>query len=184
MSGEALPLPCLSAVKAVTHNLRARDREELAALGHTDFDEVAEGFNQAIGAVFGSNGVPVAVVGFMPVTPSTLSVGLLATDDWPKVARAVLRWAPHMRDRLLALGYRRAECRTLANHEDAVLMLGHLGFELECPVPLFGRDGQDFLQFSYLERSARHLLFQSSQSPASAGHPFAGRLDGGTFEGT
>jgi hypothetical protein len=141
----------------VFNNLRARDREELEASGYADrFDayaawhqiEMTEG--QSYGALFLWRGRPAAALLFVALNSSTLSAGLLATDDWPHVARSVYRWGVReFRPMLLELGFRRAECRTIAGHEDAIHLLERLGFTLECRCPLYGVGGQTFLQYAY-----------------------------------
>jgi len=62
---------------------------------------------------------------------------------------------------LIACGYRRAECRAIDGHKDAIDFLRFLGFEIEARVPEFGRNGETFIQLAW--RLADH-------TPSRAAH--------------
>ena len=148
----------LEDVRSILRRVRARDAAELREYG-TD----AEGAVAAFGApgvlarVFGFAGVPAAIVAFHALTPRAVVASMMATDEWPRVARAVVRWGVReARPALLRLGYARAECRTMDGHDDAIRLLERLGFVLECRVPSFGASGISFLQYAWrLEDHAR-----------------------------
>jgi hypothetical protein len=138
----------MDALAALLSNLRARDIEELHEVGMTP--DVVHATLDAMPAVefkiFGS----IAFIAFHAITPRCLQVAMLATDEWPSVAREVYRWGVReCRPKLLALGYRRAEVRTQEGHEDAIRMLEHFGFELECRIPRYGASGATFLQYRW-----------------------------------
>lgn len=151
LSDEIIPLPATDEVEALMHNLRARDKLELRACGYNSPAQVARTFARVLcGAVFLHDWRPAAVVAFAEMTPSTLSAALLASDDWPKVARRVMRYGQRtLKPMLLGKGYKRAECRTIAGHDDAIRFLKRFGFVEECRVPLYGRDGETFVQFAW-----------------------------------
>ena len=155
------------AVRSIMGRLRARDAAELAELGF-DHDEAALAFAApaALARIFSCNGAPVAIVAFHRVTPKTVAASLMATHDWPRVARAVVRWGiREARPALLAQGFARAECRTMEGHADAIRLLERLGFVCECRVPNFGASGAAFLQFAW--RLDDHVSVQSAESPAA-----------------
>jgi hypothetical protein len=155
-------------IDEVLVRLRARDRFELAALGFSAADAaVALAAQPVLARAFHDDAGPQALVAFHAVTPATVAASLLATDRWPRVARRIFRWG-HVAARpfLLARGYRRAECRTQAGHDDAIRFLERLGFVRECEVPQFGADGATFLQYAW--RLNDHVPLQIAQGPAAA----------------
>ena len=154
--------------QAVCNRLRARDRAELACYGNSPADAVEAFLLPAILArAFHDTQGPQALLAFHALTPATLAVSLMATDRWPGVARQLFRWG-HVSARpfLLARGFRRAECRTLEGHADAIRFLERLGFVRECHVPLFGADGATFIQYAW--RLNDHVPFQIAQDAAAA----------------
>jgi hypothetical protein len=157
----------LEAARSIMGRLRARDAAELAEYG---FDRETAAYAFAAPAVLarvfaGGNG-PVAVVTFHRLTPKAVVASLMATDAWPQVARAVVRWGVReARPALLALGYERAECRTLEGHNDAIRLLERLGFVLECRLPRFGASGATFLQYAW--RLNDHVSLQSAEGAAA-----------------
>lgn len=131
--------------------LRRRDRAELAEYGiSTDEATALLSAPSELTRVFNREGEPLAIIAFHAITPKALAVSMLATDDWPRVAREAWRWAMRVaRPTLLARGYTRAECRTMKGHEDAIRFLERLGFRLECQIPNFGASGSAFLQYAW-----------------------------------
>lgn len=131
--------------------LRARDVEELHECGMTP-EAVALAL-QAPAVEFKlwrSLHGPAAFVAFHAITPRALQISMLATDDWPFVARDVYRWGVReCRPRLLALGFTRAECRTMDGHDDAIRFLDRLGFRPECRLPGYGSSGRTFIQYAW-----------------------------------
>ena len=149
MAGIASPDP--DAWRSIFDRLRARDADELREYG-TDAGGAVAAFAvpSVLARVFAAGNEPVAIVAFHRLTPRALAVSLMATDAWPRVARAVVRWAVReARPFLLNRGFARAECRTLEGHADAIRLLEHLGFILECRVPSFGACGAAFLQYAW-----------------------------------
>lgn len=146
----------MGALAGLMSRLRERDLEELREVGMTPDDVVAALAMPAIEfQMFSHQRRPAAFVAFHAITPRTLQVAMLATDEWPRIARQVYRWGVRVaKPRLLARGYTRAEVRTIDGHEDAIRMLERFGFELECRVPRYGASGTTFLQYSWtLEKS-------------------------------
>ena len=156
------------AVQSIMGRLRARDAAELAELGF-EREQAAHAFiaPAALTRVFGQDGVPVAIVSFHRITPATVAASLMATDDWRRVARAVVRWGlREARPALLDMGFARAECRTMEGHADAIRLLERLGFVCECRVPNFGATGAAFLQYAW--RLDDHVPVQSAESATAA----------------
>ncbi len=169
----------LDAARSIMGRLRARDAVELAELG-IDPESAALAFSgpAALARVFAHGDVPTAIVAFHRLTPKTVAASLMATDDWPHVARAVVRWGMRgARPALLAQGYARAECRTQEAHGPAIRLLEHLGFVCECRVPNFGACGAAFLQYAW--RLDDHVPVQSAESTTAAATAAHTRVEAG-----
>jgi hypothetical protein len=122
--------------------------------------------------------LPVAIVAFHQLTPKTLVVSLMATEDWPRVARAVLRWGVReAKAELIARGFERAECRTMEGHADAIELLERLGFVRECRLPRFGAQGASFLQYAW--RLIDHVHVQSPEGAAATAASADARVEAG-----
>jgi hypothetical protein len=130
--------------------LRARDIEECNEYGiapHFHAEMLVA--NAVCGDIFTWKHRPAAFVAFHALTPRSLAVSMFASDDWPHVARRMIKWAVVAKAGLLSRGYTRAECRTMDKHDDAIRMLEHLGFQLECRLPGYGASGRDFHQYAW-----------------------------------
>lgn len=157
----------LDDIRSILMRLRPRDARELAAYGF-DVEAAALAFASPaiLARVFAHEGRPTAIVTFHTLTPKALVVSLMATDDWPHVAKRVVRWGWRTaRPALLALGYERAECRTIEGHTEAIELLERLGFVRECLLPRFGAQGASFLQYAW--RLTDHVPVQLTQSAAA-----------------
>ena len=155
-------------IRSILARLRARDARELSAYG-IDLDGAASAFASPaiLARVFAHKGRATAVVTFHRLTPRALVVSMMATDDWPFVARAVVRWGwREARPALIAAAYERAECRTIEGHVEAIELLERLGFVRECLLPRFGAQGASFLQYAW--RLTDHVPVQLTQGAAAA----------------
>ena len=169
----------LDAARSIIGRLRTRDAVELAELG-IDVESAALAFaSPAVFArVFAHEAAPAAIVAFHRLTPKTVAASLMATHDWPHVARAVVRWGMReARPALLSAGFARAECRTQEGHADAIRLLERLGFVCECRVPNFGASGAAFLQYAW--RLDDHVPVQSAESATAAATAAHTRLEAG-----
>ncbi|MFM9863644.1 MAG: hypothetical protein ACKVRO_08555, partial [Micropepsaceae bacterium] len=152
------------AARSIMGRLRARDAVELAELG-IDPESAANAFASpaVLARTFVHDGTLAAIVSFHRLTPKAVAASLMATDNWFRVARAVVRWGiREARPALLAKGYARAECRTMEGHADAIRLLERLGFVCECRVPDFGATGAAFLQYAW--RLEDHVPVQIAES--------------------
>lgn len=154
-------------------NLRERDAQELAEYGYDMAMAAAiiRNIPHVAFELFSHGGRQAAAVWFDALTPRALVVSMLATDEFPHVARQVIRWGLSVRPKLLAAGYRRAECRVMDGHSDAIRFLEYLGFRLECRLPQFGASGISFAQYAWRLNDHRVYFPQSSQDSSSPSNP-------------
>ena len=84
----------LDDIRSIMARLRVRDARELAAYG-IDVEAAALAFASPaiLARIFAHQGRASAIAAFHRLTPKALVVSMMATDDWPFVARAVLRSA-------------------------------------------------------------------------------------------
>lgn len=161
----------LGAIKYIIQNCRARDRAEIEALYGLQFTlECAPAWasSACLVEIFDHNGQPAAFVAAHRVTETVCQLSMIATEDWRHVAASVIKWAKREgMPALYAQGFKRAECRSIEGHPEAIRFLMHLGFEVEAYVKSYGRNAEDFIQFAYTRRTPVHV-FQRPQNPASA----------------
>jgi hypothetical protein len=141
----------LDDIRSILARLRSRDAREVAEYGlERDAAALAFASPAILARVFAHEGRAVAIVTFHQLTPKALVVSMMATDAWPRVARAVVRWGwREARPALIAAGFERAECRTIEGHSEAIELLERLGFVRECVLPRFGAHGASFLQYAW-----------------------------------
>jgi hypothetical protein len=169
----------LDDIRSILARLRARDQRELTEYG-LDAEAAALGLASpaVLARVFAHRDAPAAIVAFHQLTPKTLVVSLMATGDWPRVARAVLLWGVReAKPALTARGFERAECRTMEGHAEAIELLERLGFVRECRLPRFGALGASFLQYAW--RLIDHVPVQIPESAAPAPAAADARLEAG-----
>jgi hypothetical protein len=143
----------LGAIKHIIQNCRARDRAEIEALYGLEatLDSAPAWAAQAcLLQIFDWRTKPVAFVAVHALTHTVCLLSMIATEDWPRVAPSVIRWAKReAMPKLTAMHFKRAECRSIEGHPEAIRFLQHLGFEVEAYVKRYGRAGEDFIQFAY-----------------------------------
>jgi len=148
-----LTQPTLETLSYVMRNMREWDRREIFATQWSDDpDNLAA---RLIGLcefswIAGRDGVPIAALGAYPVWPGCWSVWMMATDEIGKIGLSLTK---HVRQRmmpsLLAGNFRRAQCHSMAGHEDAQNWLRALGAKEEGRCFGYGKGGEDFLVFTW-----------------------------------
>jgi hypothetical protein len=140
----------------VLYNLRAADRREIeATVARFDSEALAAvtcacrlGFVAAAADL-----TPVAVLAAGELWPGVWQLGMFATPRWPEVGRGVTRlarrWLPAQ---LGALGAHRAQAFSLAEHEQGHRWMLSLGARCEATLRAWGRNGEDFKLFVWLNR--------------------------------
>lgn len=118
----------------VARHMRAADAAEIFALRFDDdrarVATEAKAFSR-FGALAYDGAEAAAAIGAVEVTPGVFEMWLFATDAWPRVSRAVARYAlRRLVPALLADGGRRGQCLSLSTRSDAHRFLRGLGFEI------------------------------------------------------
>ena len=141
----------------IAKHMRERDRVEVCAvLGDVSAFDIGyclarsyEG-RGAAGFVCKLDGESVAVMTAIWETPKSVQVALIATDAFNRVAVSVTRKIKRdVMPGLVRMGVTRAECRCWEGHDDARRWLGILGAVEECHVPLYGGNGESFIQMAW-----------------------------------
>lgn len=93
----------------------------------------------------------IAFVGLMPSgAPGVMSAHMFATTEWRRVIRPLTEFIRgEIIPACLDAGVRRCEARALASYGHARRWMHRLGAEEECPLPDFGRNGEEFVQFAW-----------------------------------
>lgn len=144
------------AVVRVALNMRKADEDEIFATRHgydpLDMARAVAGM-ATIGFVACLDREPVAVVAATPIAPTVMSVGMFATDLWPKVALSTTRFARALIRAAVTEGrIHRAEARSIADHHQAHRWLELLGAVRETEMPDMGRDRQTFVLYAWRRR--------------------------------
>ena len=140
---------------AVLEDLRDWDRREIfATLEEQDPFDLAEKivFLPGVqGAVFSSQGAPVAAAGATPLWPGVAGVWAFGTDRFPEVGLAATRYVRRvLTPNLLAAGFHRAECKSMEGHEEAHRWLEACGLHREATHPKYGRNGETFHTYAFV----------------------------------
>ena len=122
---------------------------------------------------------PVCAFGFQAYSVPVWIGWAWGTDAMIRAIPAVTRHCLEQEQRLLDLGVRRVEVRTMKGHDVSQAWLGRLGCKYQCDLPDHGRDGETFELWAWQlrdglpstntsYRTKRNVLPQASQG-AEAG---------------
>ena len=157
----------LTAVEYLTLNMREIDAREIYGLrGHDDPLLLAR--EVVIAATYGKAGIaehkgrPCGIMGVSPLWPGVWAVWAFGTEEWAKGVIEISRFGrrvidPFLRER----GAHRAQCESHIEHSDAHRWLGVMGATCEGVLKGYGRDGADYLSFSW---SKAHVLRKTARA--------------------
>jgi hypothetical protein len=153
-----LDAPSGADVRHVAERIRERDAVEFLAVSHSaDKAELVEALVQRYGGAPDAicayrNGEPVAVGAMVQVRPNVVTLAFFATDRFPEVALELTKF---IRNRLFpqyrADGVHRIECISMVGYDDAHRWIGLLGLEQEAVLPKYGKGGETYILFSWVE---------------------------------
>ena len=135
----------------VALRMREWDKKEIyATRWHNDPAALARDCARCgtFGWIAEKDGVPVSVIGAVPVHPGVWSVFMFATDSFQQISLSLTKFVKRVIiPALKATGAHRAECLSLAGHVEAHRWLELLGAHREGEKRAFGKGGEDFVSF-------------------------------------
>lgn len=177
-------------------NLREADRREIFCQlpeGTTGSGMAAQVFDGLAGDwtwIASIDGQPVCAFGFQPFTTPVWIGWAWGTRQMVRAIPAVTRHCLEQEMKLIGLGVRRLEVRTIKGHDVSHLWLSRLGCRYRCDLPDHGRNGETFelwawqlsdglptVNTSY--RNNRHVHAETSEAPEASAAPVAAEQDGG-----
>lgn len=147
--------PELAEIKYVLDNLSPKSREDILPVMDYSTDFLAHYYFEhpmAYQWVFYNAGKPAAFLGSCRSHGDVWSVYGMGTADWKAVWRLVTLVAKRdMMQAVLDAGAHRAHCLSPASHEDTHKWLRYLGATHEAAMPRYGKNGEDYIMFSWLK---------------------------------
>lgn len=149
--------PTWDDVRAVAEQMRPADVAEFTALANAETHEeltaqILETYRSSDTAICAYADGPVAVGAILQPRPNVAIITMFATPEFPSVALGLTRF---LRNSLLpkvkAAGVHRIECASLAGSTDAHRWIEMLGLKREAELRGFGRAGETFIQFSWVD---------------------------------
>lgn len=104
------------------------------------------------------NGEPVAIGAAFEARPNVITLFFFATDKLPLIGGALTRFMKQrFFPRLVTAGVHRFECVSIEGHTQAHRWIRTLGLTPETPEPLrgYGKNGENFIQFSWVRDDLR-----------------------------
>lgn len=145
------------AVEYLCLNIREMDRLEIFGLRNHDSalllaQEVIHASTRGKAKVFEHQGRPAGIVGVSPMWAGVWTAYSFGTEDWRSVARPMTKYAlrvlkPFIEQR----GAHRLQCESRVDHTDAHRWLTMLGAEPDGLLRSYGRDGSDYIMFSWVK---------------------------------
>jgi hypothetical protein len=173
------------AVQHIVANLRERDRAEIYAL-RWDNDEgelvkTLMALANPIWRVFHWRDTPAAIVSVLPVRPGVALVGAFGTDEFDRVAPAILRYGRReVIYYLREMCVHRCEAYALAGHVTGRRFIQALGGQPEAVLHEFGRDREDFVLYVWrIGDVLRRWGIEQQRDPIPVLHEQQGRDGGG-----
>lgn len=145
----------LPSLEYICLNLRESDKEEVFAVCAYDsplqlaWESSIAIRNMGRGRIAWYQGKPAGVFAFVELWPGTWETWMYGTDDFPKVAINLVRWArKEAVDILTVCNGRRVHCNVREGHPDAHKLILALGAKPEGPLMKgWGKDGSSFQRY-------------------------------------
>lgn len=135
-------------------------------------------------------GQPACAFGFQPFSAAVWMGWAWGTKAMIRTIPAVTRHCLAQEAKLIDLGVRRLEVRTIKGHDVSQVWLSRLGCKYRCDLPDHGRDGETFELWAWQlseglpsintkYRTNRHVHAQGSEDPEAPSTAFASEQAGG-----
>jgi len=142
----------------VVLKMRERDRQEIYAMRPHDnplqlaMEAHAQIRNLGRGRIAWWQGKPAAVLAFTEDWPGVWSIWMFGTDDFKNVAIELVRWARKEANEILKVcAGHRIHCDSRSDYADAHKLIIAAGGRAECEFPAYGKDGQAYTRFVWLQ---------------------------------
>lgn len=152
----------------IAERMREWDRRECFAMYWSDdpkeFAAWVASINVFAFIAYAKDGEPVAALGAVECWPGTWQPWAFGTERFNEVALGLTRFVRReMIPALARLGWRTAECFSMAGHEESHRWLGIIGAVRDREVPSYGKNGEDFVRFVWYKPD-------KPDKPVSEGH--------------
>lgn len=122
--------------------------------------------NQGRGQISWVKGRPAAVAAFTEDWPGVWSVWMFGTEDFKAAAIPLLRWVrKEANDILKVCAGHRLQCDSAASHHEAHKMIKAMGAIPEFTMRKYGKTGEDFIRFVWLNGENDAVLKPHYQRP-------------------
>lgn len=150
----------VAAVREVAEAMRESDRVEFMAVSHFDtheqlVDAVVERYalHQDAYVFRADDGAPVAAGAMVQHRPHVVTLMFFANERMPDIGSDLTRFIrnrlfPAYRDK----GVHRIECASIEGYAETHRWLKTLGLKEEASMPGYGREGQTYIQFSWVKQ--------------------------------
>jgi hypothetical protein len=143
-------------ISDVVHNMREADRREVMAGRFVDDPETlsvemqaARPFCFALFALCADDGWPIAIIGARLRWPGVGSILMIATDEWPRIARPATRWVKRVAiPKILDPLCHRTQCEAWEGNLVTLRWLTALGYKVEGRLEAYGKNREGFLQYA------------------------------------
>lgn len=151
----------LAAVEYICLNMREIDRAEVFGMrGHDNplwlAREVVQAACHGKAAISEFRGRPSALIGVSPMWPGVWAAWCFGTDDWRKSAVDLTRYTLRELRPFVLQRAHRLQCESRIDHSEAHRWLMSLGAKPDGILQGYGRDGSDYIMFSWSNRDV-HL---------------------------
>ena len=155
--------PLRADVRYVAENMRQKDIVEFRAVSRAEStDELIETLIERYGdrgdtiCARLDDGTPVAIGAMIESRFNVATLLFFATDDFPQIAMALTRFiVQRLFPRYRNAGVHRIECVSHIDYAEAHRWIETLGLKKEAEMPGYGRNGETYLQFAWVDDRVR-----------------------------
>lgn len=155
--------PLRADVRHVAENMRQKDIVEFRAVSRAEStDELAEALVERYGdrgdtiCARLDDGTPVAIGAMIESRFNVVTLLFFATDDFPQIAMALTKFiVQRLFPRYRNAGVHRIECVSHVAYVEAHRWIETLGLEKEAEMPGYGRNGETYFQFAWVDDRVR-----------------------------
>lgn len=155
----------LMALHRITGDLRPEDSVEIFNQRPHDngfllaYEIFEHSGRQGVGQISWLDGSPMAAGGLAERWPCVWEVWMFGRPGCKPALMPLMRW---LRQKIKYYcyehGVHRLECESHQDHDEAHRFLEGMGARIECVLPMYGKDGSDFIRYVWIRREGDALL--------------------------